>query len=130
MSASQISFSDFALSQCPWCGTIGPDFDESPAPSDYCGHDLATVCTPPVIGTAVAVVAHPLAVDGGECARPLRKSWLVSVLFTRGARAGEVHSFRWFSVRGARRCARDFTTAVVSITECLGRITFSGWVAA
>lgn len=67
MSASQISFSDFALSQCPWCGATGPDFAESPAPSDYCGHDLATVCAPPAIDTAVAVVAHPLAVDSGEC---------------------------------------------------------------
>lgn len=23
---------------CPWCGERGPDFDESPMPSDYCDH--------------------------------------------------------------------------------------------
>lgn len=46
MSASQISFADFALAQ-----------------------QAATSCTPPVSDTAVAVVAHPLAVGSGECIR-------------------------------------------------------------
>ena len=46
MPSSQLSFSGFALVQ-----------------------QAATSCTPPVSDTAVAVVAHPLAVDGGECAR-------------------------------------------------------------
>ena len=46
MSASQISFAAFALAQ-----------------------QAAASCTPPVSDAAVVVVAHPLAVDGGECAR-------------------------------------------------------------
>lgn len=46
MPSSQLSFSGFALVQ-----------------------QAATSCTPPVSDTAVAVVAHPLAVGGGECAR-------------------------------------------------------------
>lgn len=33
------------LSRCPWCGARGVDFDESPRPSDYCGHDPA-LCAP------------------------------------------------------------------------------------
>ena len=33
-------------SRCPHCGTSGVDFDESPAPSDYCGHDPALVREP------------------------------------------------------------------------------------
>jgi hypothetical protein len=37
--------SEFVLSRCPWCGLLGPDFDESPMPSDYCGHDPAAVAT-------------------------------------------------------------------------------------
>lgn len=28
---------------CPWCGAKGPNFDESPRPSDYCHHDPAEV---------------------------------------------------------------------------------------
>lgn len=44
MSASQISFAEFALAQ-----------------------QAATDCTPPVDETAPVVVAHPVAVDGGEC---------------------------------------------------------------
>lgn len=46
MSATQLSFSGFALAQ-----------------------QVATSCTPPVSDTAVAVVAHPLAVGSGECIR-------------------------------------------------------------
>lgn len=45
MPATQISFVDFALAA-----------QQAVAP-----------CTPPVTDTAIAVVAHPLAVDGGEC---------------------------------------------------------------
>lgn len=45
MSATQISFSDFALSV----------------------QQAATDCPPSVQQTAVVVVAHPLAADGGEC---------------------------------------------------------------
>ena len=52
MSASQISFSDFALA----------------------AQQAATPCTPPVIDTAVAVVAHPLAVGGGGCIRSVRSA--------------------------------------------------------
>lgn len=29
------------LARCPWCGLLGPDFDESPRPSDICHHDSA-----------------------------------------------------------------------------------------
>ena len=46
MPSSQLSFSGFALAQ-----------------------QAAASCTPPVSDTAVAVVARPLAADGGECAR-------------------------------------------------------------
>ncbi len=46
MPASQISFADFALAQ-----------------------QAATSCAPSVSDAALVVVAHPLAVDGGECAR-------------------------------------------------------------
>lgn len=46
MPASQISFADFALAQ-----------------------QAAITCTPPVSEAALVVVAHPLAVGGGECAR-------------------------------------------------------------
>lgn len=45
MPATQISFADFALS----------------------AQQAATPSTPPVHEAALAVVAHPLAVDGGEC---------------------------------------------------------------
>lgn len=27
--------------KCPWCGMSGPDYDESPMPSDICHHDPA-----------------------------------------------------------------------------------------
>lgn len=27
------------LTRCQWCGALGLDFDESPRPADYCGHD-------------------------------------------------------------------------------------------
>lgn len=46
MPVSQISFADFALVQ-----------------------QAAITCTPPVSDAALVVVAHPLAVDGGECTR-------------------------------------------------------------
>ena len=36
---------DDRWSCCPWCGMCGLDFDESPPPSDYCGHDPA-LCEP------------------------------------------------------------------------------------
>lgn len=78
MPATQISFIDFALSQCPWCGATGPDFDESPMPSDYCGHG-DTDCTPPAESPAnpavePAVVAHA-SVGGGECI-PFAGPWV------------------------------------------------------
>lgn len=31
------------ITTCPWCGMRGPDFDESPMPSDVCHHDPAGV---------------------------------------------------------------------------------------
>lgn len=49
MPASQISFASFAASLLASV------------------QDEPTVCTPPVQETAPAVVAHPVAVDGGEC---------------------------------------------------------------
>lgn len=52
MTASQISFASFAAS------LLASVQDE---PTD---------CTPPVDETAPAVVAHPVAVDGGECIQP------------------------------------------------------------
>ena len=27
------------LTRCPYCGLLGPDYDEAPAPSDYCHHE-------------------------------------------------------------------------------------------
>lgn len=33
------------LTQCPWCGMTGPDFDESPKPADYCDHDTNPIPT-------------------------------------------------------------------------------------
>lgn len=39
------------FSRCPWCGALGLDFDESPCPSDYCGHDPA-LCAPLSLETA------------------------------------------------------------------------------
>lgn len=72
MSATQVSFVEFALSRCPWCGALGPDFDESPMPSDYCGHDPAEVeSTPsdaPALGHTQAggLVAQSAGI-GGEC---------------------------------------------------------------
>lgn len=64
----------------------------------------------------------------------LQKSWLVTVEFLTGKRAGEVHKFRWFKRADALRCKRDFAspkgikTSNVTLLECVGRNTFDGWV--
>ena len=64
----------------------------------------------------------------------LQKSWLVTVEFLTGKRAGEVHKFRWFKRADALRCKRDFVRpgteklSKVSMRECVGRNTFDGWV--
>lgn len=64
----------------------------------------------------------------------LQKSWLVTVEFLTGRRAGEVHQFRWFKRADALRCKRDFASpkgmklSKVSMRECVGRNTFGGWV--
>lgn len=64
----------------------------------------------------------------------LQKSWLVTVEFLTGKRAGEVHKFRWFKRADALRCKRDFASpkgvksANVTLCECVGRNTFDGWV--
>ena len=69
MPATQISFSSFALAAL----------------------QVGTPRTPPVIDTAVAVVAHPLAVDGGECI-PYSGVYEPS------------RSVSWFAIRDDFRC--------------------------
>lgn len=98
----------------------------------------ASVCTPsidPAMGLTLADGAVVRSVvDGGECIRALQTSWLVSVEFLTGARAGEVCQFRWYKRSDALRCKRDFVYpgsdkfSRVTLRECAGRNTFEGWV--
>lgn len=63
MPACQISFSDFARAFANHCVLCG----ESLSSGHKCGSPEPAPCTPPVQQTAPAVVAHPVAADGGEC---------------------------------------------------------------
>lgn len=64
----------------------------------------------------------------------LQKSWLVTVEFLTGKRAGEKVEFRWFKRPDALRCKRDFVYpgsakfSRVALRECVGHNTFEGWV--
>lgn len=105
MLAFQISFADFALVQ-----------------------QAATSCTPPVSDTAVAVVAHPLAVGGGECARfdgvfrPIRG---VSALDLRDDHGWSV-SPDWAC--GALDAPRDFPSGSHRALPLGGRVTADAFV--
>ena len=92
----------------------------------------------------LAAAAHADQVEGtptrkqaqGTCffPRPLGKSWLVSVEFLTGARAGEILEFRWYKRADALLCKRNFKSppglklSRVTIRECLGYSTWDGWV--
>ena len=92
----------------------------------------------------LAAAAHADQVEGtparkqaqGTCffPRPLGKSWLVSVEFLTGARAGEILDFRWYKRADALLCKRNFKSppglklSRVTIRECLGYSTWDGWV--
>jgi len=43
VAARQAEMDESEPTRCPWCGAMGVDFDENPAPSDYCGHDPAAL---------------------------------------------------------------------------------------
>lgn len=101
MPATQISFSDFALAA-----------QQAPIP-----------CTPSVTDAAIAVVAHPLAVGGGECPR-LSVRYVVDVHWP----GLPVRSFRWRTAKEAKRCARDFPNSRAAIRPVTGYMTFSGFV--
>lgn len=98
MSATQISFVDFALAE-------------------------QALCTPSVTLPAAAVAAPRVAADGGECIRPVRRSWLVLVTFD----SGLSRSFRWYKRADALRCMRDFGSARKQLFCCYGRLTWDGW---
>ena len=92
----------------------------------------------------LAAAAHADQVEGtparkqaqGTCffPRPLGKSWLVSVEFLTGARAGEIFEIRWYKRSDALLCKRNFKSppglklSRVTIRECLGYSTWDGWV--
>ena len=84
--------------------------------------------------SAYACVVAPVCVSqqGGTNVQ-LQKSWLVSVRFLTGKRAGEIVHFRFFKRADALRCKRDFVYpgsaaySCVTLRECVGLMTFSGW---
>ena len=125
MPATQISFSDFALSQCPWCGATGPDFADSPMPSDYCGHDPATVCTPSDIAAhaSASVVTHG-GDFAGECIPRLRVRYRVDVCYP----GSPVQSFLWPTAARANACAQDFPRGHAVIHMVTGHQTLFGFV--
>ena len=98
MSAAQIAFLAFATAQ-------------------------ASPCTPLVTQAAPALVAQPVVADGGECIRPRKFSWLVTVTFADGA----IRSFRWYRLAAARACLRDFGSAKKELFRCYGYSTWEGW---
>ena len=79
------------------------------------------------------VVAPVCASQQGGTNVQLQKSWLVSVHFLTGGRAGETVHFRWFKRADALRCKRDFVYpgsaaySRVTLRECVGHNTFDGW---
>lgn len=94
-------------------------------------------------GARLAAAAQAGQVEGtpaqqaqGTCffPRPLSKSWLVSVEFLTGTRAGEIVEFRWYKRSDALLCKRNFKSppgfklSRVTIRECLGYSTWDGWV--
>ncbi len=138
-------------------------FYESPIPGDYlpallldlqqcAAACISAGCEPRVrplpgqsAGVArLAAAAHADQVEGtparkqaqGTCffPRPLGKSWLVSVEFLTGARAGEIFEIRWYKRSDALLCKRNFKSppglklSRVTIRECLGYSTWDGWV--
>lgn len=98
MSASQISFVEFALAE-------------------------QALCTPSVALPPAAVAAPCVAADGGECIQPVRRSWLVVVTFADGSS----RSFRWYRRAQALTCMRDFGSARKQLFCCYGRLTWGGW---
>lgn len=56
--------------------------------------------------------------------KPATTSWLVEA---KNPSTGWTKSFRWYRLADAKRCAKDFRTCVVTITEQPGRMTFEGW---
>lgn len=81
-----------------------------------------TVCPPPATSTAASLPAP--AAGQGEGIVTLKKSWLVIVTFPDKSS----HQFRWYKLRDARSCMRDFPSARKELRECVGRFTFDGWV--
>lgn len=105
MPSSQLSFSGFALVQ-----------------------QAATSCTPPVSDAAVVVVAHPLAVDSGECAR-------FGGVFRRirGVSSPDLRSDHDWSVQpdwacGAMDAPRDFPSGSHRALSLGGRVTADAFV--
>jgi len=54
----------------------------------------------------------------------VKTSYLVEIKFTNGQQA----AYRWPTPRRANACARDFSTAQVSIRPVRGYMTHEGWV--
>ena len=132
---------------------FGDDLAELLADLQRCAADcIGAGCEPrfrPLPGQSagvarLAAAAHADQVEGtparkqaqGTCffPRPLGKSWLVSVEFLTGARAGEIFEIRWYKRSDALLCKRNFKSppglklSRVTIRECLGYSTWDGWV--
>ena len=103
-------------------------FYESPIPGDYlpallldlqqcAAACISAGCEPrvrPLPGQSAGVARLAAATHAdqveGTCffPRPLGKSWLVSVEFLTGARAGEIFEIRWYKRSDALLCKRNF----------------------
>ena len=105
MTAFQISFADFALAQ-----------------------QAATSCAPSVSDAALVVVAHPLAVDGGECA------CFDGVFYPiRGVSSLDLRSDHDWSVRpdwacGGMDAPRDVPSGSHRALSLCGRVTADAFV--
>ncbi len=84
MPATQISFTAFALA------AFADNTRSIAVPGGVDTQQVVSVvlCAPPVTQAASVLVAQPVAADGGECIRPVRRSWLVLVTFDSGLSAG------------------------------------------
>ena len=119
MPATQISFTAFALA------AFADNTRSIAVPGGVDTQQVVSVvlCAPPVTQAASVLVAQPVAADGGECIRPVRRSWLVLVTFD----SGLSRSFRWYKRADALRCMRDFGSARKQLFCCYGRLTWDGW---